>query len=101
MPIFKASKLNIPPVFLDRWSNPGLEKFLDHAYHFAIVLVVSKRILFPSFLPRFSGLVLDRIDNLLARSDCFRDQTENLWFDVRPDSIRGLRDSNEIWTIEY
>ena len=101
VPVLEPAVLNISTILLDGRPDSCLQKLFNHSYHLAIVLVVSQRILFAAFLPRrFGGVVFDRINDLLTRSDGFRDHAEYFRFQVRPVCVGCFGHGDEVCAIE-
>lgn len=99
--IFKAAEFDITSVLLDRRSDSGLQKLLNHADDFVILLVIAQRILAPTLLATFCRCPLNCVYNVLSGCHSLGDQAENLGFNVSPVGITRFGNGNEVRSVKY
>ena len=100
--VLEAAKLNVSSVLLDRGPDSRLEELVDHAHHLAVLVAILD---VAALAARLTGrgarrVVLDRVDELLARRDRLGDEAEDLGLDVGPVGVARLDDGDEVRPVE-
>lgn len=99
--IREAPELDITTIFLDRRSDAGFQKLLDHTDNLLVFLTVCQCFLVATLLGiLLSSSLFYRVHNLLARCHGLSDQTEHFRFDVRPVGIARLGHCDKVDPVE-
>lgn len=76
--IDETPKFNIPAIVLDGWPNPCLQKLLDQADCFGVIIATGQTVLRGSLSIRVVEPIRNRLNNRLPRGDCFCDKAKDL-----------------------